>query len=993
MYKKHQILNTFLCTGGRKKDTWSNFLSKKHFVRIYLTLILLLVVFPSVAQERSTIFIEQYVKNSFTKYGIHNALVTVMDSAGNVIDTVRTQKGSGGQDAQMWSLTVPRKPTKFRIRAEHPDYVTGEMTIDMKHPARLNSFQLPDMLLKIKKFDDNEVQLGEVVIQATRVKMCYKGDTIEVDARAFKLSEGSMLDALVRNVPGCELRDNGEIYMNGKKVDYLTLNGKEFFKGNNKVMLDNLPYYTVDKLQFYNQQSERSALMGKDVEKQDYVMNVKMKREYSVGILGNVEVAGGTHNRWLGRAFGLRFTDNSRLTLFANANNVNESKQPGTKGDWENAASTIGDNKLYNAGGELMIDDKHWRYKEQADADVSWVKSRNETRTTSETFMPDGSVFDRLQQTNTLHNFHIKANNNLTLKHLGMISRSHFTYDKDHGDAWKRTGRFTDNPADYGNTTQVLDSIFCTTAASQLLRLLVNRTKATSNTHAHRWNAQQNFTYHKELPWGDDIVLNADGEWSDAKNHSADIYNQEIFSNGISKNFEEQNRVSPGFNHSQDYKAGASYSFHFLNQWHLTLSDVWHQRRQVSESNLYRLDWDETYVATGILPSMIDYARVQDKSNSWHSVNNYKANETAMTLHTHKYDSKKERYTSFTLTLPANYTITAEDYRRAERNTHVTDYRWLFNPSVNWEYNTRHWRDTYVFNYKMDMRSPDLTQKVDFTDTSDPLRILQGNPELQPSQSHDLSFTFSSRLNAKHRQFVVLRSGITVLRNLMAQSVAYNTLTGAYTYRPINVNGNWNWQNSLGYRRSLDENSRFSMEERSSFDYFRNVDVKTTVGSGLDERSRVNQYVTSQDLKLEYKYEKWQVAILGQAMWNRLNSSPSPSTNINSIDYNYGFTTVCELPWTLLFSTDMKMYSRRGYSESSLNTNNLLWNAQLERNFYKGRFTIAIKAFDLLHQISQTRTVVNSQGRMETWQLSLPSYVMIHLRWKFHKLPSNKTKK
>jgi hypothetical protein len=108
MRKKHHILNAFLGTGGKNKDTWNNFLSKKNFVRIYLTLILLLVVFPSVAQERSTIFIEQYVKNSFTKYGIHNALVTVMDSAGNVIDTVRTQnrqRRTGCSDVESYRTT------------------------------------------------------------------------------------------------------------------------------------------------------------------------------------------------------------------------------------------------------------------------------------------------------------------------------------------------------------------------------------------------------------------------------------------------------------------------------------------------------------------------------------------------------------------------------------------------------------------------------------------------------------------------------------------------------------------------------------------------------------------------------------------------------------------------------------------------------------------------------------------------------------------------
>lgn len=232
-----------------------------------------------------------------------------MTADGQVIDTVRTMPGNGSHDAQLWGVTVPRRRATFRIRVEHPDYETGEMVVEMKNPARLNSYRFTDMLLK-RTFADQGVNLGEVKVKATRVKLCYKGDTIEVDARAFKLTEGSMLESLVKNVPGCELRDDGEIYMNGRKVDYLTLNGKDFFKGNNRIMLDNLPYYTVDKLQFYNKQSERSQLMGKDVERPDYVMNVKLRQEYSIGYLGNVEAGAGTHDRWLGRGFALRFTDN-----------------------------------------------------------------------------------------------------------------------------------------------------------------------------------------------------------------------------------------------------------------------------------------------------------------------------------------------------------------------------------------------------------------------------------------------------------------------------------------------------------------------------------------------------------------------------------------------------------------------------------------------------------------------------------------------------------
>ena len=49
-----------------------------------------------------------------------------------------------------------------------------------------------------------------------------------------------MLDALIRQLPGVELKDDGRILVNGRYVENLLLNGEDFFKGEPSVMLENL---------------------------------------------------------------------------------------------------------------------------------------------------------------------------------------------------------------------------------------------------------------------------------------------------------------------------------------------------------------------------------------------------------------------------------------------------------------------------------------------------------------------------------------------------------------------------------------------------------------------------------------------------------------------------------------------------------------------------------------------------------------------------------
>lgn len=107
---------------------------------------------------------------------------------------------------------------------------------------------------------ERHVELGEVSVQATRVKMVMKGDTIVFDAAAFKLSEGSMLDALVRQLPGATLSTDGVIEVNGRKINELLVNGKDFFKGDPKVALQNLPAYTVKNLQVYDKADKDAYL-------------------------------------------------------------------------------------------------------------------------------------------------------------------------------------------------------------------------------------------------------------------------------------------------------------------------------------------------------------------------------------------------------------------------------------------------------------------------------------------------------------------------------------------------------------------------------------------------------------------------------------------------------------------------------------------------------------------------------------------------------------
>ena len=110
-------------------------------------------------------------------------------------------------------------------------------------------------------------KLDEVVVTASRIMMVMKGDTLVYDANVFQLSEGSMLDELIKQLPGVRLESGGRITVNGHFVSSLLVNGKDFFSGDPKVALQNLPAYMVNKVKAYQKTPDDAYLTRSPDEK------------------------------------------------------------------------------------------------------------------------------------------------------------------------------------------------------------------------------------------------------------------------------------------------------------------------------------------------------------------------------------------------------------------------------------------------------------------------------------------------------------------------------------------------------------------------------------------------------------------------------------------------------------------------------------------------------------------------------------------------------
>ena len=146
----------------------------------------------------------------------------------------------------------------------------------------------------------------------------------------------------------------------------------------------------------------------------------------------------------------------------------------------------------------------------------------------------------------------------------------------------------------------------------------------------------------------------------------------------------------------------------------------------------------------------------------------------------------------------------------------------------------------------------------------------------------------------------------------------------------------------------------------------------------------------SQGLKLEYGFGKVRVGAKGNGTWTHITSRRPDFATINAGDFNYGVTLKADLPFDISFSTDFTVYSRRGYTDDFMNTDDLVWNARLAKRFWGNRISVMLDGFDMLGQLSNIRRSLNGQGRSETIYHVIPRYAMLHFVYRLNVKPKNK---
>ena len=958
------------------------------------------------AQESDSLVIWGWPKDAFTMEPVvDSTLAEIMTLDSTVIATARPFWNKQYRPNSFFNIPLGVRSGEYIIRLTNPEYQTTMKRFKLKVGKKEDSFNLGVVKLRRKPLV-RERALGEATVTATKIKFYTKDDTLVYNADAFNLAEGSMLDALVEQLPGVELKRDGRILLNGKQVESVLLNGKDFFKGDNTVLLDNLPAYTVKTIKFYDQTSERSKALGVDLNDSRFVMDVNLKREYQVGWLANAEAGGGTHERWLGRLFALRFTPQSRLSFFANANNTHESRKPGRNGEWSPSDIGNGTSTTRTVGLDYMVDDKNTRFQVEGNASVAYTDNNTLTRQQREMYQNSGSVFGRSLQTEKSQSTSVNTNHNIRLM-LGpendkyqtqLYLKPQFSYSRSENAMDRIAAEFSANPIGEGDWETLFGG---PTAGNALTNLLVNKVRTRQAGNSENYNGGFNSQFYFRMPLtGRRMELNTSLNAGRSTAHSFDLYT--LTYAGAGQDDTRHRYYNKPSNHLD---ASASLTWAYLlykkgfHSFGLTPSIGYDYAHTKKENSLYRLDWLEEMANAdfGTLPSTREALLSSlDRPNSYLTTSNSHTGHVS-TMFNYEYDVR--------------------EYRDGDR-VRTALWRVRVAPGIDWRQETLHFDGqqqtsrsrtelTPALMLRLERNTPGMMHQIWLEGSyrqqlpslfsllgmrfdSDPLNISEGNTDLHRTEifSTYLYYTSDKWGNAQQRRMSGKMTA-TFYRNAFATAQVYDAQTGVRTYRPQNVNGNYVLNFTGTFVTPIDAKKRLMLNVSLNDDFYRNVDLQST-NAPTPQRSTVYTNYLSLPLSVEYGYNKLRVGTKYKMAWHSARSERENFQNINGINMEAGIYGNMRLPWNMQVATDFTFYARRGYDNAVMNTDNFVWNAQLSKSIMHGNLVFALVAYDILGDTSNLRYSVNMQGVTETWRNVIPRYGMLRVIYKLNKQPKKK---
>lgn len=862
-----------------------------------------------------------------------------------------------------------QKPGKYLLKVSFIGYVTKII------PVQLTA-NVPAKKMGNIELATDAVMLQEAVVVAEAPQVRVVEDTLMYNSSAYRTPEGAMLEELVKKLPGAEIDDDGNVKINGKDLKKIMVDGKEFFGGDVKTGLKNLPVDMVDKLKTYDKKSDLARVTGIDDGEEETVLDLTVKKGMNQGWFGNADLGAGTKDRYTGRMMLNRFVDKTQFSIIGSANNVNDQGFSGGGGGprWRsnnglNATKMLGanfatqTNKL-ELGGSV-------RYNFQ-DADISSINS-------SERFLQNGNSYSNSNNKNRNKGTNLNADFRMEWKPdtlTNIIFRPNFSYGRTNNASRSESGTFNEdpfnlivNPNDYLNFDNLSDDplkdirVNATNSAS-LSKGKSLSGNATLQVNRKLNNRGRNLTFRGVFGYGD----NDNDQYTQSETRYYQLLNH---LGGDSILYRNQYITTPTRNYN--YTAQVTYSEPIAKATFLQFSYQFQYKYSKSDKTTFDLLDYPDWAIGGALPSGYESHAVDSLSKN--AEYRYYNHDASVGL---RFIRPKYQLNVGMSFQPQNSTLS---YKKGDYMIDTT--RTVFNFAPNMDLRFRFSKVSQLrFTYRGRSNQPTMENLLPITDNSNPLNIRMGNPGLKPSFAHTMRL-FYNTYNAEKQRGIMTHFSFTATQNSISNSTRYNEETGGLITRPENINGNWNAFGMFGFNTAL-KNKKYTINTFTNVNYQNNVAFLYNQDTKNNDRNTSTGLTLGERVTGSYRNDWFEFSLNGSINYTAERNKLRPENNQEPYTYSYGASTNITMPWKMTLATNIANQSRRGYRDSSMNRDELIWNAQLAQSLLKGAATVSFEVYDILRQQSNISRSLSADMRSVSEYNGINSYCMVHFIYRLN---------
>ena len=869
-----------------------------------------------------------------------------------------------------------RKGT-YVLKAELMGYVTYTQEVVLTKDLNLGDVKL----------DEDIKVLDAASVSAVGNPIVIKKDTVEYTASSFKTSDNDMLEELLKKLPGVEVEADGSITANGETIKKITIDGKTFFLDDPQLASKNIPAKLIEKVKVVEKKSDQAKFTGIDDGEEETIIDLSMKPGMMQGWFGNI-MGGGGHDvpgggsdmndwRYQGAAMLGRFTEDSQISVILNGNNTNN------RGFNDVAGSMMGGMR----GGGMGRGMGGWGRGNGIT--TSWMGGLNGAFTLMDdnmdlagNYLYNGSVNDVAEEVSkiTYLDDGSRLINNESGTSTTATQGNRFGIRLEHKFS-ENTSILFEPQVNFGHGSYNENSIFDTYTENGDARNLTNSGYTKNSGDNENWSTSGFLLFRQRLgkpgrtisanvrySFSNNDMRGINQSLTEARDAQTGAVSQDI----VDQNFDQNSK-------SSSISGRVVYTEPIVKHLFLEANYQYGWSRNTSFKNTYD-------IATGEL----------DSRYSNEILNRSITQRAGLNFSYQKEKFRAQLGASMNPTDTYNKTTGHDEYRSKVIN-------WSPQAMLNYEFNDN--TNIRIF-YWGRSSQPSTSQLLPVPDNSNPLNIALGNPNLDPYFNHSIRARFGYT-NKKTFTSVNARMGASLTENAITNAQWYDGAgvqysipvngpgTGSVDMRvmvnsPIGKSGfsifsmtfaRYNQSTSFIGTNALDTDKYYNPDE-ASFDYAQFAKDYPELSESDDFINNKTQTMSfTQRLRLTYRNDFVELTLGGRTRmnksWYTIENSQLTATWNNQVDGSMNWT----IPGGVNLIADVDYNWYNGYTTPQ--EDEVILNAEITKLLFNNKFTLALKAYDILGQSKNLSVSDSANYHKETKNNTLGRYIIVSLTYRF----------